>query len=166
MLVNFTQTLILAATQEETWSLLRDTKRLAHLIPSIENLASDPSNAGGVRGNGPQERYVARVLERVGPFRLSLNLEVKIVQTVEPSFLQAELYGADSNGQDRLSGTLRAELKRNQPAGTQLSMDASIEVMGKLAALGAAPIRRRANELFAQFTARLQGELSPAAPGG
>src|SRR6266702_2778392 len=119
MLVNFTQTLILAATQEETWSLLRDTKRLAHLIPSIENLASDPSNAGGVRGNG----------------------------------------------QDRLSGTLRAELKRNQPAGTQLSMDASIEVMGKLAALGAAPIRRRANELFAQFTARLQGELSPAASG-
>jgi carbon monoxide dehydrogenase subunit G len=166
MLVNFNQTMTLAATQEETWSLLRDTERLVHLIPSIENLVPDPRNAGGVRGNGPEERYVARVVERVGPFRLNLNVEVKIVQAVEASFLQAELNGADGNGQDRLSGTLRAELKRNEPAGTQLSMDASIEVMGKLAALGAAPIRRRANELFAQFTARLQGELSPAASGG
>jgi carbon monoxide dehydrogenase subunit G len=165
MLVNFSQTLTLAATQEETWSLLRDTKRLAHLIPGIENLAPDPRDAGEICGNGPQERHVARVVERVGPFRLSLNLEVKIVQTVEPSFLQAELNGADSDGQNRLSGTLRAELKRNEPARTQLSMDASIEVMGKLAALGAAPIRRRANELFAQFTARLRGELSPAASG-
>ena len=159
MLVNFIQTLTLSATQEKTWSLLRDTQRLAHLIPSIENLVPDPRN-------GPQERYVAHVVERVGPFRLSLNLEVEIVETVEPSFLQAELNGTDSSGQDRVSGMLRAELKRNEPAGTQLSMDASIEVMGKLAALGAAPIRRRANELFAQFTARLQGELSPAASGG
>src|SRR5262245_39667853 len=157
MLVNFSQTLNLASTQQDTWNLLRDVKRLARLIPGIENLAPDPHNANEVPGS---ETHAAHVVERVGPFRLSLNLKIKIIQAVEPSLLQDELSGADSNGQNRLSGTLRAELKRNEPVATQLCMDASVEVMGKLAALGSAPIRRRANELFAQFTERLQAELS------
>jgi carbon monoxide dehydrogenase subunit G len=35
-----------------------------------------------------------------------------------------------------------------------------MEVTGALATLGAAPIRRRANELFTQFTERLQSQFS------
>ncbi|PYS11167.1 MAG: hypothetical protein DMG15_18600 [Acidobacteria bacterium] len=151
MLVNLTHTLTLATTQQDAWNLLRDTKRLAALIPSVESVT--PVDV---------EKHVARIVERVGPFRLSLKLEVKIVQAVEPSLLQAELSGADSHGQNRLSGTICAELKRASSAGTLLSMDSRVEVTGTLATLGAAPIRRRANELFAQFAERLQGQFSPA----
>jgi len=151
MLVNLTHTLTLATTQQDAWNLLRDTKRLAALIPSVESVT--PVDV---------EKHVARIVERVGPFRLSIKLEVKIVQAVEPSLLQAELSGADSHGQNRLSGTICAELKRASSAGTLLSMDSRVEVTGTLATLGAAPIRRRANELFAQFAERLQGQFSPA----
>ncbi len=101
MLVNLSQTLTLAATQEEAWSLLRDTKRLAGMMPGVENIASDREDSGGANGDITQEKLTVRVVERVGPFRLSLNLEVRIVQAVEPSLLQAELKGADSNGQNR-----------------------------------------------------------------
>ena len=151
MLVNLTHTLTLATTQQDAWNLLRDTKRLAALIPSVESVT--PVDV---------EKHVARIVERVGPFRLSLKLEVKIVHAVEPSLLQAELSGADSHGQNRLSGTICAELKKASSAGTLLSMDSRVEVTGTLATLGAAPIRRRANELFAQFAERLQGQFSPA----
>jgi len=151
MLVNLTHTLTLATTQQDAWNLLRDTKRLAALIPSVESVT--PVDV---------EKHVARIVERVGPFRLNLKLEVKIVQAVEPSLLQAELSGADSHGQNRLSGTICAELKKASSAGTLLSMDSRVEVTGTLATLGAAPIRRRANELFAQFAERLQGQFSPA----
>jgi carbon monoxide dehydrogenase subunit G len=152
MFVNFSQTLTVAATQQDAWNLLRDPKRIANLIPSIESIAEGDS----------QEKFLAHVVERVGPFRLSLNLEVKIVDAAAPSLLQAELTGTDSRGQNRLSGTLRAELKENSPsamAGTLISMDSSMEVTGALATLGAAPIRRRANEIFAQFAERLQGQF-------
>jgi carbon monoxide dehydrogenase subunit G len=162
MLVSFTQTLILAATQQDVWNLLRDAKRLAGLIPSIESIVPVGMDGSGDQGAGPQEKHLARVVERIGPFRLSLNLEVRIVQAVEPSLLRAELNGADHHVQNRLSGTLRAELKETASAGTLLSMDSSVEVTGKLAALGAAPIRRRANELFAQFADSLQDQFSPA----
>ena len=151
MLVNLTHSLTLATIQQDAWNLLRDMKRLAALIPSVESVT--PVDV---------EKHVARIVERVGPFRLSLKLEVKIVQAVEPSLLQAELSGADSHGQNRLSGTICAELKRASSAGTLLSMDSRVEVTGTLATLGAAPIRRRANELFAQFAERLQGQFSPA----
>ena len=149
MLVNFSQTLTLAATQQDVWNLLRDTKRLAALVPGIESIA--PVDV---------EKHVARIVERVGPFRLSLSLEVKIVQAVEPSLLQAEMSGIDVLGQNRVSGTLSAELKQASSAETLLSMDSRVEVTGKLATLGAAPIRRRANELFTQFAERLQGQFS------
>lgn len=164
MLVNLNQTLTLAANQEEAWQLLRDTKRLAGLIPGVESIDSDSGEFGGTNGE-PREKHVANVVEKVGPFRLKLKLAVTIVKAVEPSLLEAKLHGADSNGQNRLSGTLRAELVQDHPAETRLSVDASVEVMGKLASLGAAPIRRRANELFDQFTKRLQGEFSAAGEG-
>ena len=163
MLVNFSQTLTVAAKRQDAWNLLRDATRLADLIPSIESIVPVAMDDGGDPETGLPEKYLAHVVERVGPFRLSLNLEVRIVEAVESSLLQAELTGADGRGQNRLSGTLRAELKETTPAETLLSMDSSVEVTGALATLGAAPIRRRTNELFAQFTERLQSRFSPAA---
>ena len=151
MFVNFSQTLTVAATQQDAWNLLRDPKRMANLLPNIESIAEGDS----------QEKFLAHVVERVGPFRLSLNLEVKIVDAAEPSLLQAELTGTDSRGQNRLSGTIRADLKEDSTSGTLISMDSSVEVTGALTTLGAAPIRRRANEVFAQFAARLQGQFLP-----
>src|SRR5260370_10428334 len=102
MLVNFSQTLTLAATQQDTWNLLRDVKRLALLIPGVQSMVPVDVD-GGDRNAGLQEKHVARVVERVGPFRLSLNLEVRIVQAVEPSLLHAELSGTDLHRQNRLS---------------------------------------------------------------
>jgi carbon monoxide dehydrogenase subunit G len=160
MLVTFNQTLTVAATKQEAWNLLRDASRLADLIPSIESIAPVVTDGGGDPPGGLPEKYLAHVVERVGPFRLSLNLDIRIVKAVESSLLQAELTGTDRNGQNRMSGTLRADLKENTPGGTVLNMDSSMEVTGALATLGAAPIRRRANELFAQFTERLQSQFS------
>src|SRR5436309_14343802 len=151
MHVNFSETLTLAATQQDAWNLLRDMKRLAALIPGVESML--PVD---------HEKYVVTVVERVGPFRLSLNLEIKFVQAIEPSLLKAELSGTDSYGQNRLSGILCADLNKASSVETFLSMVSRVEVTGKLATLGAAPMRRRANELFAQFAERLQGQFSAA----
>src|SRR5215471_12703986 len=129
MLVNFSQTLTVAAKQQDAWNLLRDVKQVTRLIPSIESVTEADS----------PEKFVAHVVERVGPFRLSLNLEVRIVHAAEPSLLQADLTGTDSRGQNRLSGTLKAELKENSSTETLVSMDSSMEVTGALATLGAAP---------------------------
>src|SRR5205823_13440480 len=99
MLVNFSQTLTLAATQQDAWNLLRDMKRLAALIPGVESML--PVD---------RERYAATDVERVGPFRLGRKRGVRIVQAIEPSLLKAELSGTDSSGQSHLYGALCAVL--------------------------------------------------------
>lgn len=157
MLVNLNRMLLLEANQQEAWRLLRDTKRLANLMPGVEGVTSENGD-GGTAGAAP-ERHLADVAEKVGPFRLKLKLAVTILRADEPSLIEAELSGADAKRENRLSGTLRAELKDRGPAATLLSMDASVEVIGKLAALGAAPIRKKADELFEQFIQRLKGEF-------
>jgi carbon monoxide dehydrogenase subunit G len=158
MLVNLNRTLLLEANQQEAWRLLRDTKRLAGLMPGVEGIASENGAPGA-------EKHVADVAEKVGPFRLKLKLGVTILRAEEPSLIEAELNGADAKSENRLSGTLRAELRDRGPVTTLLSMEAAVEVIGKLAALGAAPIRKKADELFEQFIQRLKGEFQTAAEG-
>ena len=163
MLVNLNRTLLLEANQQQAWRLLRDTKRLAGLMPGVEGVTSENGASCGTAG--AFEKYLADVAEKVGPFRLKLKLAVTVLRAEEPSFIEAELSGADAKSENRLSGTLRAELKERGAATTLLSVEAAVEVIGKLAALGSAPIRKKADELFEQFIQRLKGEIQTAAEG-
>ncbi len=41
-----------------------------------------------------------------------------------------------------------------------MHFEASIEVLGKLATLGAVPIRRRTSQVFAEFAKNIQGQFA------
>jgi carbon monoxide dehydrogenase subunit G len=159
MFLKLTQNLSLGVPPEQSWKFLRDTERLAALIPGVESVKK------ATETDSQDERYIVHVVEKVGPFRLRLNIDVRVVEAVEPSLLRAELSGADSAGGNRISGTLSAELKGSGPSSTLLLFDVSLEILGKLAALGAVPIRRRATELFGQFAGRVQEQFAETAQG-
>src|SRR6266699_1692561 len=102
MLLNLTEELPLNAPIDEVWKLLRDTPRLAGLLPGVESIA--PLNEGGV------EAYAAKVSEKVGPFKVTMNIEVRVTETNEPSLLNAAIKGADSMGLNRITGSLHVAL--------------------------------------------------------
>lgn len=156
MLVKLTECLKLAAPPEQCWAFLRNTQQFAALIPGVESVTPAPANEKST------ERYSAQILEKVGPFRLRIKIEVAVVEAQVPSRLRAELSGCDSGGGNRVSGTLLAELKPVDSSSTLLTFDSSVEVLGKLASLGAVPIRRRAKELFANFAERVKEKFSAA----
>jgi hypothetical protein len=43
-----------------------------------------------------------------------------------------------------------------------MRFEADIEILGRLATLGAAPIRRRTTEKFAEFARNIQAQFAPA----
>jgi carbon monoxide dehydrogenase subunit G len=144
-----------AVPQATAWALVRDVPRLTACIPGLTDL----------REIEPDRLYTATVSEKLGPFKLSLPGRVEIKEIEEPSRIVAELTGSDTKGAARVRGTLEATL---EPAdeGARLVIRARLDVLGKLAALGAAPMRRRAGEIFNQFTRCLTSELSAEATAG
>ena len=48
--------------------------------------------------------------------------------------------------------------------GTQMRFEASVEMLGKLATLGAIPMKRRTTQLFAEFARNIQGQFARENP--
>ncbi|HTC64173.1 MAG TPA: SRPBCC domain-containing protein [Candidatus Saccharimonadales bacterium] len=150
MLLKLAEELPLNAPVDQVWKLLRDTPRLTGLLPGVENVV--PLKEDG------SEAYGASVSEKIGPFKITMNLEVRIAELIEPSLLKASLKGGDSMGLNRMTGSMQVALSA-APCGTQMHFEASIEVLGKLATLGAVPVRRRTTQLFAEFAKQIQGQF-------
>jgi carbon monoxide dehydrogenase subunit G len=156
MLLKLSEELPVEASPGEVWRLLRDTRRLTGFLPGVESVA--PLDEQGV------EAYAAKVCDKVGPFKITLNIEVRVTETVERSLLKARIKGADSTGLNRITGSMQIALRLLAPSGTQMHFEASIEVLGKLATLGATPIRRRTTESFAEFARNIQGQFEKEQP--
>lgn len=151
MFLKIAEELPLNAPIDQVWKLFRDTRRFAGLLPGVEEV---------VRLNGEAiEAYAAKVSEKIGPFKITMNLEVRVTESVEPTLLKASLKGADSMRLNHVTGSMHVALG-GIPTGTQMRFEASIEVLGKLAALGAVPIRRRTTQVFAEFAKNIQGQFA------
>ena len=154
MLLKLAEKLHLDAPLDEVWKLLRDTPRLTGLLPGVESVAR--MNEEGI------EAYAAKVSEKVGPFKVTMNLEVRVTETNEPSVLIAAIKGADSMGLNRITGSMQVALSPAS-SGTRMHFEASIEILGKLATLGAVPIRRRTTQVFAEFAQNIQEQFAASA---
>ncbi len=137
-----------AASQQVAWSLLRDMPRLSRCIPKVTDVEAVERD----------KRYTAVVADKLGPFGLRVPIQIDIQSVEEPRRIVAELSGNDSRGQARVKGSLEA-IAEPDGGGTAMRFSVRMEVLGRLAALGAAPMRRRADEIFNEFVERVRAEL-------
>jgi len=155
LLITYSDMISLNARPEEVWSLFRDTPRLAKLVPGVHSVIQIQS--------GDQEQYTAVVSDKVGPFKVSLNLDIELKEIVDLSRITAAVKGADLMKLSRANGAVSVALAGGDGrTDTRLQID--VEILGKLATLGATVIRRRLTEQFQQFSARLQSEFEAPAP--
>jgi carbon monoxide dehydrogenase subunit G len=73
--------------------------------------------------------------------------------------LKVNMGGADASGLNRVTGSMLVALGPME-LGTRMDFEASVEVLGKLATLGAVPIRRRTTQLFAEFARNIQAQFA------
>jgi carbon monoxide dehydrogenase subunit G len=136
------------------WSFMRDVARLSACIPNVSDLETIEAD----------RRYSAVVSDQLGPFKLSLPVEIELQAVDEPHRIQAAVTGNDRRGQARIKGTLGAHIEALE-SGTRIALSMRMEVLGKLATLGAVPMRRRADEIFSRFAQCLASELAAAQNG-
>ncbi|TFZ02797.1 hypothetical protein EZ313_16270 [Ramlibacter henchirensis] len=154
----------LPATASELWKIFFDVQRVAALIPGCENVVEVE----------PLREYSAVMRQKIGPFKLEVPSRIVIEShTVER---QVVLRAA---GSDKFTGTtidVRMDVELEEQRSTtntecKLGVDASMQVAGRLASLGYPIVKKRSEELFAEFERRLRAELAgvgvakTAAPG-
>ncbi|MGE4239965.1 CoxG family protein [Ramlibacter sp.] len=144
---------VLPATAAQLWAIFFDVQRVATLIPGCENVVEVE----------PLKEFSAVMKQKIGPFKLEVPTRI-VVESHEVE-QQVVLVAA---GADRFTGTTidvrlkvdLEELRGASGAQCRLGVDASMQVAGRLASLGYPIVKKRSEELFAEFERRLRSELS------
>lgn len=143
-MIDLARVMELPAPPAKVWETLWDIPALARCIPGCED----------VREIEPGRRYRATVRERVGPFSVTIPLEVVVEAAVDPQRLSVTATGRDSAVGSPVKVTLTAVLDGVEGR-TRLTLDGRADVGGKLAALGQGVIQRRARDILDTFAKNL-----------
>jgi carbon monoxide dehydrogenase subunit G len=139
-----TREVALAVPAERVWQALWDVPRMVACVPGCVD----------AREVEPRRRYQARMSQRVGPIALSVPLDIRVTEEA-PGRLTLEARGRDGVMAAEVQMSVRLAVEA-AATGSRLAVEAEGRVLGKLGALGASVIQRRAEELVDEFTARLR----------
>ena len=145
--MRLTREVALAAPTERVWQALWDVPRMVACVPGCVE----------AREVEPGRRYQARMNQKVGPIALSVPLDIRVAEEA-PGRLMLEARGRDGLLAAEVQMSVRLAVEAAGP-GSRLLVEAEGKVLGKLGALGASVIQRRAEELVDEFTARLRDAI-------
>jgi carbon monoxide dehydrogenase subunit G len=142
----------LPATAAQLWAIFFDVQRVAALIPGCENVTEVK----------PLKEFSAVLKQKIGPFKLEVPTRI-----VLESHTQERQVVLAATGRDKLTGTtidvrMKVDLderREGESTSCRLGIDAQMQVAGRLASLGYPVVKKRSEELFAEFERRLRNEL-------
>jgi carbon monoxide dehydrogenase subunit G len=149
MLLEIDKSVRLSQSAEAIWNVVRDPIRVASCIPNVRDFV----------GRDEPGAYGAVIEDKLGPFRVEVPVVIQVEEASDDHRLAAAISGHDRRGQARVRGEVTA-LVVGEADGASLVLTSRIEVLGKLAALGAVPMRRRADQIFETFVRNLTAVLS------
>ena len=137
------------AERERVWAHLMDVPAAARCVPGVEDVVA---NADAYRG---------RLRVQVGPIRLALDGEVRVIardDTVGTATLRLDA------AEKRLGGGVRADviLAVAGSAPTEVRIASEVTVLGRLGELGQPLMQRKADETMRAFAGCLERTLGAA----
>lgn len=149
--MRFEHALRLPASKDAVWPRLMDIPAVARCVPGIESVA--PLDG---------ERYRGAVRVSVGPVRLRLEGSVTVTRQDEAAGTASMRLDATDRG---IGGTLRADLHltlAERDGGTELRMVTEATLAGRIGDLGQGIIKRKADQVVADFAHCLERSLGTA----
>ena len=150
--MDFGEETILPVAPARVWAVLTDVERVAACVPGCEQ----------VEEVEPPLRYRAVLKQRLGPFRLEVPVDITVEERREPETLVARVGGRDRITGASVSARLGVDVTPHEAGGSRLATTVVLTVGGRLAALGYAVMKKRAEENFVEFTRRLVAALGSA----
>lgn len=146
---------ILPADRPTVWAALNNAEVLKACIPGCESFEQDGENG-----------FKAVAVAKVGPVKARFKGDVTLTDLNPP-----ESYRISGQGSGGVAGFAKggAEVRLEEmPEGTRLTYDVDAQVGGKLAQVGQRLVqssaKKMADQFFANFAAKLSGEVPQSAP--
>jgi len=146
--MRFENKIAVAAPREKVWQFIWDVDRFIACVPGCKEAKT--VEEGKV--------YTAMMVEKVGPFRVEFPMRIEVEESEPLSYIKARASGSDS----KIGSLMKVELDVNlkeEGSGTLLSIVASVDILGKMAALGHSIIKRKADQVMAEFFQAIKKSL-------
>jgi carbon monoxide dehydrogenase subunit G len=146
--MRFSHEIAVHSPVETVWNLLWQADRVGACLPGCRE----------VRTIQPMRLYEATVEERVGPFRAHFDWEITVQEQDPMRRVEVLARGKDS----KLAATARVSLialLESEPESTRIDLETDLQMTGKIVSLGQTVIRRKADQVVAEFAANLQALL-------
>ena len=133
---------------DQVWQSLLNVQRVASWVSIVKSLEEVH----------PLSRYRAVLEDRLGPFILRADLDIMVDDRVEGRMARGHAVGEDRQIGSGIRAALTAKLDPDG-AGTVIDVGGHYEVTGRVAALGAAAIRKKADRIMEEFFTHAAAEL-------
>ena len=133
---------------QTVWDSLLDPQTLGSCVPGTEKMEALDA-----------ETYESIVKQRVGPIKVTLKFTTKLTEVRPPNYIRAEGRGADTTKLGNFSNEIEVHLKETSPNNVEVSYNADISLVGRLATFGERIMRAKAKEVGDKFTENLREKL-------
>ena len=151
MLLDIATSVTLTAPADAVWAFVREPAQVAGCLPNLQDFV--PA--------GQPNRYTTTLVERLGPFQVRIALTLDVTEDAAARRMVAAVSGDDRGGQARVRGEVRATVQAVDE-GSRLDVESAVEVLGRMASLGAVPMRRRGDQIFDAFVKTIGARLEAA----
>jgi carbon monoxide dehydrogenase subunit G len=141
--MKLSQTVRIGAPVNDVWAFLMDVPRMTGCIPGMEDVVELDD-----------DRFAGLLHVRVGPIHLTMRCQILVLER-DPVARTAAIRGEATD--ERAAGTVKAaarmsivEIAASQPM-TELRVESDATVMGRIGEFGQPIIRRKADQLLAEF---------------
>ena len=146
---DFSEEFVVGRGSDECWGVLTDVDRVASWVTVV----------GQVTEHKQLDHYTTVLEDRLGPFKLRADLDVRVTDLNEGEAITIRADGEDRQVGSRI--TVDATLALAEvDAATSVSIAGQYEVTGRVATMGASTIRSKANKLLAEFIEAAKRDLA------
>jgi carbon monoxide dehydrogenase subunit G len=150
MAIKIKEQFAVKASIETVWAFVVEPARVVTCMPGAELVEQLNDNT-----------YLGKVKVKLGAITTAYKGEV-VFATVDADTRTIELIGEGrETGGGTAKGTVNIELETVE-SGTQMTVEARVDVTGKVMQMGRGMIKGVSAQLFKQFAANLQSQLEPS----
>ena len=136
------------ADSATVWALFWDLPRIAGLLPGCESVEEID-----------ERHYRARIAQKVGPFKVTMDLDLEVLESETEKRVVVTGSGHDRFGNRLSLNRIALELAPAGGSGTEVSYSMEFTLYGRMATLGSSVVKRKTEDMRVEFTRSIIKEL-------